>query len=51
MLIKDSDLELFDIFRYGIPCNSHILPNSIKEHPPVKNRKNEIMTGYCQVNY
>lgn len=43
------DLELMRIFKYGVPCDSHILPKSIKNLPEVKNRKNEIMTGYCRV--
>ncbi|CAH1176230.1 unnamed protein product [Phaedon cochleariae] len=48
--ITNVDLELFSIFQFGIPCNSHILPAAIKELPQVKTRHNEIMIGYCKVN-
>ncbi|XP_066151045.1 Ig-like V-type domain-containing protein FAM187A isoform X2 [Euwallacea fornicatus] len=41
--------KLFKIFKYGIPCQSHILPNVVKTLPEVQGRKNEIMTGYCKV--
>ncbi|XP_074037052.1 uncharacterized protein [Leptinotarsa decemlineata] len=46
--ITNVDLELFDVFQFGIPCVSHILPKSIKELPQVKSRRNEIMVGYCK---
>lgn len=42
------DLELFIIFKFGIPCQSHILPKVFKELPIIKQRKNEIMIGYCR---
>ncbi|XP_050294335.1 uncharacterized protein LOC126734672 isoform X1 [Anthonomus grandis grandis] len=41
--------ELFKIFKYGIPCHSHILPVELKENPAVQARKNEIMMGFCQI--
>lgn len=47
--IKQSEFELLRIFKNGIPCRSHILPKSIKNLPEVKNRKNEVMLGYCKV--
>nr|CAI5833635.1 unnamed protein product [Callosobruchus analis] len=43
------DLELFTVFKYGIPCKSHILPTAIKDLPQVKARNNEVMVGYCKV--
>lgn len=42
------DLELFVIFKYGIPCHSHLLPKVFKDLPEVGARKNEIMTGFCR---
>lgn len=47
--ISEKDLEILKIFKYGVPCDSHILPQSVKDIPHVKNRKNEIMLGYCKV--
>ncbi|XP_066249514.1 Ig-like V-type domain-containing protein FAM187A [Euwallacea similis] len=41
--------NLFKIFKYGIPCQSYILPNVVKTLPEVRGRKNEIMIGYCKV--
>ncbi|CAH2005952.1 unnamed protein product [Acanthoscelides obtectus] len=43
------DLELFTVFKYGIPCRSHILSPAVKNLPQVIARKNEIMIGYCKV--
>ncbi|XP_018318660.1 uncharacterized protein LOC108732390 isoform X2 [Agrilus planipennis] len=43
-----SGFELFTIFKLGIPCQSHILPSSIKYLDEVQNRKNEIMIGFCK---
>lgn len=42
------DLQLFVIFKFGIPCRSHILPKYFQDLPEVKKRKNEMMTGYCK---
>ncbi|CAG9766407.1 unnamed protein product [Ceutorhynchus assimilis] len=32
----DDVKELFNIFKYGIPCQSHILPNAIRQIPETK---------------
>lgn len=47
--ISDKDLELITIFQNGLPCDSHILPESVQNIPQIKNRRNEIMLGYCKV--
>ncbi|KAH1006834.1 hypothetical protein HUJ05_007527 [Dendroctonus ponderosae] len=41
--------EIFQIFKYGIPCQSHILPPEVRRLPAVQARRNEIMTGFCHV--
>ncbi|XP_049818643.1 uncharacterized protein LOC126264486 [Aethina tumida] len=41
-------VQLLKVFQYGIPCNSHLLPNSIKSLPQVEKRKNELLIGYCK---
>lgn len=48
--VTDTDLELLRIFKDGIPCHSHIIPESIKNLQLVKQRSNEVMTGYCRVS-
>lgn len=48
--IEKIDLEMFTIFKFGIPCNSHILPEAVKKLPQLMARRNELMTGYCKVN-
>ncbi|KAG5886478.1 hypothetical protein JTB14_026738 [Gonioctena quinquepunctata] len=47
--ITNVDLELFGVFQFGIPCNSHILPQAIRNLPQVISRQNEIMVGYCRI--
>lgn len=42
------DMELFFIFKFGIPCRSHILPKAFRDMEEVKQRKNEVMIGYCK---
>ncbi|XP_045468451.1 Ig-like V-type domain-containing protein FAM187A [Harmonia axyridis] len=46
--IASKHLELLKLFPAGIPCTSHILPEDIKSLPDVRNRKDEIMIGFCQ---
>ncbi|RZC39990.1 hypothetical protein BDFB_005856 [Asbolus verrucosus] len=46
--IPKEHYELLQIFKFGIPCSSHILPRSLKKINEVVNRKNEIMSGYCK---
>lgn len=41
--------DIFKIFKFGIPCQSHVLPIKVRELPQVKTRKNEIMTGFCNI--
>lgn len=43
------DMEFLHIFKYGIPCRSHILPKTIKDIPIIRDRKSELMVGYCKV--
>ncbi|XP_057655433.1 uncharacterized protein LOC130893390 [Diorhabda carinulata] len=47
--VQNADFELFNVFKFGIPCNSHIMPISIGELPPVRTRNNEIITGFCKL--
>ncbi|XP_044744457.1 Ig-like V-type domain-containing protein FAM187A [Coccinella septempunctata] len=46
--ITKKNLEILKTFPAGIPCSSHILPVDIKRFPDVKNRRDEIMIGFCQ---
>lgn len=46
---SDKDSQILKLFEEGIPCDSHTLPQSIRNIPQIKNRKNEIMLGYCKV--
>ncbi|KAH0808598.1 hypothetical protein GEV33_014190 [Tenebrio molitor] len=48
--IPQQHYELLRIFKFGIPCKSHILPHSLKKLHHVTGRKNEIMSGYCKIN-
>lgn len=47
--IPRNDIEMLHIFKYGIPCRSHILPQSIKNNIHIKQRKSEILTMFCKV--
>ncbi|KAL1501934.1 hypothetical protein ABEB36_007161 [Hypothenemus hampei] len=44
-MAESQNEDLFDIFIYGIPCHSYILPEKIKQVARI--RKNEMMTGFC----
>ncbi|KAF7286903.1 hypothetical protein GWI33_003170 [Rhynchophorus ferrugineus] len=46
--VSDHD-QLFKIFKYGIPCQSHIIPSHLKSSLTINSRKNEIMSGYCNI--
>lgn len=46
--ITKEHYEFLEIFKFGIPCSSHILPHSLRKLRHVTERKNEIMTGYCK---
>ncbi|XP_064211797.1 uncharacterized protein LOC103314839 [Tribolium castaneum] len=47
--ITDEHYEFLRIFKFGIPCTSHVLPHSLKKLRHVTDRKNEIMTGFCKI--
>lgn len=47
--LSPEDIEILKIFKFGIPCHSHILPDSIKNNKIVQTRPNEMLTSYCKV--
>lgn len=47
--VTNLDLEYFHIFKYGIPCKSHILPESIERLHEISSRNSEVMVGFCKV--
>lgn len=46
--VSKVDMELIKMFKFGIPCRSHILPRSLAILPKIAQRKDEIMTGFCK---
>lgn len=49
MHLSQQDRQFLQIFKYGIPCRSHILPSSLRNIKYIRERQSEIMTGYCKV--
>lgn len=48
-VIPKDEMDLLKIFREGIPCQSYILPQAMKQIPEVQERNTQIMIGYCKV--
>lgn len=45
--LKTEELDIFKVFRLGIPCRSRILPTVVSLY--IKNRPSQILTGFCKV--
>ncbi|KAJ3650230.1 hypothetical protein Zmor_021929 [Zophobas morio] len=48
--IPQKDYELLQIFKFGISCQSHLLPHSVKLINAVATSKNQVMSGYCKTS-
>lgn len=47
--ISSEDMEILRVFKYGVPCRSHILPHLFKNIAEVGSRPSEMLTGLCKV--
>ncbi|XP_060536063.1 Ig-like V-type domain-containing protein FAM187A [Cylas formicarius] len=45
---SNEDIKIFQTFKFGIPCDSHIVGLGLKNIIKSVNRKNEIMIAFCK---